>query len=133
MSVCKLSGAKKMDTKLKNLKASFQRSIDSNNLLPILTPHKIRTVNLLLKPLLLLYTGGGSLLQASNQNIVKSRKGMLRCLEFFNKDELLDAVGDNGHIELNVTTQLNTVCFLYGSDIIDIHSTTGNSKKLFQK
>ncbi|MHC4186677.1 MAG: hypothetical protein ACYSRQ_00645 [Planctomycetota bacterium] len=115
-----------MDTKLQYLNVSIQESIDSNNLLPILTSHRIKTANLFVKTLLLLYTGGGLLLQASNQNIVKSRKGMLRCLVFFNNDELLGAVGDNGQTELSVCTQLKTGCFLYGSDMIDIHSTINN-------
>ncbi|MHC4266319.1 MAG: GLUG motif-containing protein [Planctomycetota bacterium] len=70
--------------------------------------------------LLLHHTGSGFLLQASNQIIVKSRKGTLRCLVSFNRDDLLDAIDDNGQIVLNVLAQLKTGQYIYGTDTINI-------------
>ena len=109
-----------MDTKLQNLKMSFRKAVDPSNILSILAPRKIKTTNLLIKTLLLSFTGSGSLLQASNQNIVKSRKGMLRCLALFNRRKLLDAIPDNGQIQLNVVATLNIGQYLYATDYIKI-------------
>ncbi|MHC4131974.1 MAG: GLUG motif-containing protein [Planctomycetota bacterium] len=83
-------------------------------------PAGIEAEDMLNEPLLLLYTGGGSLLQASNQIIVKSRKGTLRCLASFNRDEFLDAISDNGQIELNVVATLKTGQYIYATDSIKI-------------
>ncbi|MHC4131976.1 MAG: hypothetical protein ACYSSP_10080 [Planctomycetota bacterium] len=122
-----------MDTKLQNLKAFFQKAVDPNNILSILTPHKIKTANLLVKTILLFsHTGSGFLLQASNKYIYESRKGMLRCLKFLNTIEVIEAIEKNGRTEISLSL-LTTGQYFCSMESANIRSAPANCCRLFQK
>jgi len=71
---------------------------------------------------LMLYPGG---IEATCQTAIQwHRRGILRTsiIAFFNKSELMDAVPDDGSVELFVIGQLNNGQYFYGSDTVRIVS-----------
>jgi hypothetical protein len=71
---------------------------------------------------LILYPGG---IEASRQWIIpcgygKHKQRLIGILAFFDKDAVLDAVPDNGRVELQVVGQLNSGQYFFGSDTIRI-------------
>jgi len=72
---------------------------------------------------LLLYSAG---IEAIRQHIIQSRRGGARQVSifaFFDKSELMDAIPDNGKVELQVVGRLkNTGQYFYGTDTVKIIS-----------
>ncbi len=68
---------------------------------------------------LLLYPGG---IEAMSQRIIESRRQEASIFAFFDKAELMDAVSDNGSVELRVGGQLKTGQYFCGTDTVRIIS-----------
>jgi len=64
--------------------------------------------------LLVLYPGG---IEASHQWVL-GRGGRVKVFALFGKAELMDAVPDNGSVELQVVSQLRTGRYFYGTDTV---------------
>ena len=71
---------------------------------------------------LLLYPGG---IEAMSQRIIESRRQgttQTSIFAFFDKAELMDAVSDNGRVELQVVGNLKTGQYFCGTDTVRIIS-----------
>ncbi|MHC4462824.1 MAG: choice-of-anchor D domain-containing protein [Planctomycetota bacterium] len=69
---------------------------------------------------LLLYPGG---IEALNQYVIQHRRGEaggMNIFAFFNKASLMDAVGDDGGVELQVVGRLKVGRYFYGTDTVRI-------------
>jgi hypothetical protein len=72
---------------------------------------------------LLLYPGG---IEPMSQRITESQRQGESIFALFDKDELMDAVGDNGGVELRVGGLLKIGRYFYGSDTVRIISPRNN-------
>jgi hypothetical protein len=69
---------------------------------------------------LLLYPGG---IEALNQYVIQHRRGEAQgtnIFAFFDKTSLMDAVGENGRVELQVVGRLKAGRYFYGTDTVEI-------------
>ncbi|MBA7681043.1 hypothetical protein ES703_89371 [subsurface metagenome] len=69
---------------------------------------------------LLLYPGG---IEALNQYVIQSRRGGVlhtSIFAFFDKASLMDAVSDDGRVELQVVGRLKAGRYFYGTDTVEI-------------
>ncbi len=68
---------------------------------------------------LLLYPGG---IEAMSQRVIESRRQGVSIFALFDKAKLMDAVSDNGKVELQVVGNLKTGQYFYGTDTVRIIS-----------